>query len=256
MQLIDTHAHLYLPEFDNDRDEMMRRTIESGVIKVFLPNIDTGSIGPMLSMAEKFPGICYPMMGLHPTSVKEDYQQQLSIIEEHLRSKKFIAVGEVGIDLYWDRSFSKEQAEVFSRQIELAIEMDLPLVIHCRESFDEIFEILEGYRSTRVKGVFHSFTGNLSQARRVLDLGFYIGIGGIVTFKNSSLDSVIAETGTGRLLLETDSPYLAPSPNRGKRNESSYLKYTAGKISQATGRSIDEVASLTTNNAIELFNIS
>jgi len=255
MQFIDTHAHIYLPEFDNDREEMIGRALESGVNKILLPNIDVGSAGQLLSLSSGYPGICYPMMGLHPTSVKDDYLEQLAQVEEWLRQDGFVAVGEIGIDLYWDKTYINEQVEAFRRQVSLALELELPVVIHSRESFDEIFEVMGEFEDKGLKGVFHSFTGDLSQAEKALGMGFYLGIGGIVTFKNSGLDRVIASIGIDRLLLETDSPYLAPSPHRGKRNESSFIINSARRISDLTGKTLEEVASVTTSNAKELFNI-
>lgn len=256
MNFVDTHAHLYLPEFDNDRDEMIARAIEAGVLKILLPNIDIKSAGPLVSLSSEYPGIIYPMMGLHPTSVKDDYLEQLDIIEEWLRKDNFIAVGEIGIDLYWDRTFIREQVEAFRRQVALAVELNLPVVIHSRESFEEIFDLLENFKGEGLKGVFHSFTGNVDQAEKAMAMGFYLGIGGIVTFKNSGLDRVIASIGISRLILETDSPYLAPSPYRGKRNESAFIINSAKRISEVTGKTLDEVASVTTANANELFNLS
>lgn len=255
MQLTDTHAHLYLTEFDGDRDEMILRSIESGVSKILLPNIDSGSLQPMLSLAERYPGICYPMIGLHPTSVKDDYEDELAIVEKWLRKGNFIAIGEIGMDLYWDTSYREEQTIAFRRQIELSLAFDLPLVIHCREAFDEIFEVIDGYKGQNLRGVFHAFTGTIKQARHITDMGFYLGIGGIVTFKNSGLDSVVSDLGSSKLLLETDSPYLAPVPNRGKRNESSNIIHTARKISEICSEPVEMIAEITSANAKNLFNI-
>lgn len=255
MHFTDTHAHIYLPEFDHDRDAMISRALASGVKNILLPNIDLESVEPLLSLSLKYPGICYPMMGLHPTSVRDDYLKKIEIIEGLLRKGSFIAVGEIGIDLYWDKTFIKEQVETFAYQLNLAIELGLPVVIHCRNSFDAIFEVLEGFKGRGLKGVFHSFTGDIMQAEKAIAMGFHLGIGGIVTFKNSGLDRVVSAVGITSLLLETDSPYLAPSPHRGKRNESAYIVNTARRISEVTAISMDEVASVTTANANKLFNI-
>jgi TatD DNase family protein len=255
MQLTDTHAHLYLPQFDNDREETVRRALENGVTRILLPNIDSRSVEPMLKLSANYPGICFPMIGLHPTSVKEDYREQLAVMKGWLKKEKFYAVGEVGIDLYWDKSRLREQEEAFSYQIELSVEHDLPLVIHCRESFNETVTILEKYRDKQLKGVFHAFSGTPEQAEKVINMGFLLGIGGVVTFKNGGIDKILAETGPSRLLTETDSPYLAPAPYRGKRNEPAMIRYTAEKIADICQLPLAEIASITTKNAENLFKI-
>jgi len=254
MILIDTHTHLYLNAFDKDRKKVVSDAIANGIQYMFLPNIDSTSISSMLEMCKGFPDNCFPMMGLHPTSVKQNYKDELVTIETWLKKRKFYAIGEIGIDLYWDKSFLKEQQIVFSYQIDLAIKYNLPIVIHCRESFDEIYNILKDYRNSNLRGVFHCFTGNLEQAQNIIELGFYLGIGGVVTFKNSGLDKVVAQTDLKHILLETDSPFLAPVPFRGKRNESAYIKIIANKIAMVKNISIDEVAENTSKNTFDLFN--
>ncbi len=256
MQLIDTHTHLYLPEFDHDRDEAVNRAINNGIEKMLMPNIDMQSVDQMLFTGNRYPGICYPMIGLHPTSVGKDYAFQLekliSLIPEH----KFVAIGEIGIDLYWDKTFLNEQIEVFSRQVRLAMENDLPVVIHARDSFTEVFTALREFEGeSALKGVFHAFTGSIKDAEKVIKMGLKLGIGGIVTFKNSGLDKVVKETGPENLILETDAPYLAPVPYRGKRNESSYIRIINKKLSEIFGMSEEEVASITFNTSIRLFNL-
>ena len=255
MQFIDSHTHLYLPQFDNDREEVVSRALDSDVVKLLLPNINSDSVGKMLQMVNRYPHVCYPMIGLHPTSVKKDYSDQLNVVREWIAKEKFIAIGEIGIDLYWDKTFLEGQKVAFRSQIEIALAEDLPVVIHCRESFDEILAIISEYGSGKLRGVFHAFTGSIKQARQVIKMGFFIGIGGIVTFGNAGLDSVISEIGPDSLILETDSPYLAPVPNRGKRNESAYIPFIASRIAELTKISVDRIADITTENAIGLFNL-
>jgi len=251
----DSHTHIYLDAFEDDRDQMIQRAIDSGVSRMLLPNIDSSSVGPLLALTERFPDHCFPMMGLHPTSVKENYQEELKRIEEALGRKDFIAIGETGIDLYWDKTFLKEQEEVFSTQIAWAMELDLPLVIHARDSFQEIFAVLDRAGGPELRGVFHSFTGGPADLERALSYNFMIGINGIVTFKNSNLGEVVRKIPTNRLLLETDAPFLAPVPYRGKRNESSYLPETATKVAEIHNLSKEEIARITTANAELLFRL-
>lgn len=253
MYLVDTHTHLYLPEFDHDRDEVIQRAVDQGITKFFLPNIDSTSVKGLMDLTEKYPDHCFPMMGLHPTSVKTSFRSELQTVADLLPKHGFYAVGETGIDLYWDETYVNEQIIAFKKQTELAIENKLPLVIHSRNSFDLIADILEEFQSDDLCGIFHSFTGNIEQATRAVSLGFKLGIGGIVTFRNSGLASVIREVDLSHLVLETDSPYLAPVPRRGKRNESAYLSFTAGKIAEITNLSYGEIADITTRNAMELF---
>lgn len=255
MQLVDTHTHIYLPEFDNDRDEVVKRAVECGVTRLLMPNIDAGSVDQMLAAESRYPGTCNAMSGLHPTSVKEDYREQLDILEDLFSRHRFIAIGEIGIDLYWDKTYINEQQQVFRHQISFAIENNLPVVIHSRDSFPEVFSVLEEFRGTKLKGVLHAFTGGTPEAHKAFDLGLKIGIGGIVTFKNSGLDKVVKETGIKNIILETDSPYLAPVPYRGKRNESSYICIINNKIADITGMKAEDVATATYANSIELFNL-
>ncbi|MRT94156.1 TatD family hydrolase [Ancylomarina sp. 16SWW S1-10-2] len=255
MKLIDTHSHIYSEAFDEDIAEVIQRAKDVNVGQIFLPNIDSESIEPMFKLVKDYPGFCLPMMGLHPTSVKENYEEELAICEKWLDKEKFIAIGEIGIDLYWDKIFLKEQQFVFEQQIKWAIQRDLPVVIHARESFSEIFEILDSFKNQNLKGVFHSFTGNLEQANKAIDMGFLLGLNGILTFKNSGLDKVVKEIDTKYLILETDSPYLAPTPKRGKRNESAFVALVAEKLAEIHNLSLEEVTKITSQNAQRLFNV-
>jgi hydrolase, TatD family len=255
MQFIDTHTHLYLPEFDTDRDEVVNRAIATGISKMLLPNIDMGSVDQMISAVNRYPGICYPMTGLHPTSVKKDYPAQLEKLENLITKHKFVAIGEIGIDLFWDRTFLNEQIIVFRRQIAFALDNRLPVVIHSREAFPEVFSVLEEFKGKELKGVFHAFSGSIRDAEKAMDMGFKLGIGGIVTFKNSGLDKIIKDTGAEALILETDSPYLAPVPYRGKRNESSYICIINKKLADIFGIEEEEIASITYSNSTALFNL-
>lgn len=255
MQLIDTHTHIYLPEFNSDRDETVRRAVKSGVVKLLMPNIDIDSASQMLSVENNFPGICYPMIGLHPTSVKEDYVSQLDKLEDLANTNRFYAIGEIGIDLYWDKSSLKEQILAFRRQIAFALKKGLPVVIHSRNSFSEVFKALEEFTGSGLQGVLHAFTGSVQDAEKAIGLGFKLGIGGIVTFKNSGLDKIVSHSGLGNIILETDSPYLAPVPHRGKRNESSYLCIINNKVAEIFGLSNEEAASVTYANSVQLFGL-
>ncbi len=252
MKLIDTHTHLYLPEFDADRHEVVEAAIRAGVDKMLLPNIDKGTITVMLKLAEAFPGHCYPMLGLHPTSVKENFRQQLEEIHGYLKNGTYVGIGEVGIDLYWEKKYREQQTEAFRQQIEWALAFDLPLVIHSRESLPLIFSVLDEFPRVP-RGVFHSFTGTKEQAKQALDKGFYLGINGIVTFKNSTLGETLLSLGPDRLLLETDAPFLAPVPKRGRRNESGYLVYIARFLAGLFSMEPGTLAKITTRNALELF---
>jgi TatD DNase family protein len=253
--LVDSHTHLYLEQFDDDRNEVIERAIRDGVNKMFLPNIDSGTIEALLDLCGRYPDNCYPMAGLHPTSVKDNYREELGKVKSLLDRGGYIAVGEVGIDLYWDKTYLREQEEAFGTQIEWAVEKDLPVVIHARESFDEIFRVLDSRKSLNPRGVFHSFTGNTEQLKQALSYDFYIGINGIVTFKNSGLMEVVKDIPLERLLLETDSPFLSPVPNRGKRNESSHLKYIARKVADIKGLEYGLISEITSSNALSLFKI-
>ena len=255
MQFIDTHTHLFLPEFDSDRDQVIANAIENGVDKLLLPNVDSTTIDDLNNLVKKYPNNCFPMIGLHPTSVKDNYLDELKIVETHLKNQEMYAIGEIGIDLYWDKTFLKEQEKAFRYQIDLAKEYKLPIVIHARNSFDEIFKIMNEVSSENLTGVFHAFTGDEKQAEGIVEWGFKIGIGGIVTFKNSGLDKVVHNIDINHIVLETDSPYLPPVPKRGKRNESAYIKYIAEKIAEIKNISLEEVAKITSQNAKQLFRL-
>jgi len=256
MILIDTHTHLYLNAFDDDREAMVERAIASGVKYMFLPNIDSSSVIGMHNLCDRFPENCFPMMGLHPTSVKENFEDELKKVEEHLEKNTYWGIGETGIDLYWDKIYYREQVVAFNRQIDLALEYNLPLVIHARESFTEIFRVLENRNIHGIEGVFHCFTGTLEDAERAIKLGFMLGIGGVLTYKKSGLDEVVAALGPDHLILETDAPFLPPVPHRGKRNESAYVIHIADKLSEVLSIPATELAEITTNNAARLFNLN
>ena len=254
MYIIDTHTHLYSESFDEDRTAMIERAIEEGVQKMLLPNIDVDSIEPMYALCKQFPRNCFPMMGLHPGYINEKWEENLAIVKQHLFERDNIAVGEIGMDLYWDKTFKNEQAQAFRIQIEWAKELKLPIVIHARDAFDEIFEIVDELNDSTLSGVFHCFTGNLEQAKRIENYGgFKIGIGGVLTYKKSGLEDVVKEIPLDVLVLETDSPYLPPTPFRGKRNESAYINYVAEKLAEIKGVSVEELAKITTKNAENLF---
>lgn len=255
MKLIDTHAHLYATEFTEDLEDVIERAKQNNIYKVLLPNIDEKSIEPLKSLIQKDSDFFVPMMGLHPTSVKSNYKKILLSIKNELQTGKYIAVGEIGIDLYWDKTFIKEQTVAFHTQIEYALEYNLPIAVHARDSFSEILEILETYKNTSLQGVLHSFTGTTEEAKQAIDLGFYIGVGGITTFKNSGLGRIIANQPLNKLILETDSPYLAPTPLRGKRNESAFLIHIAHNLAKLKNTTIEEISNATTQNAKNLFKL-
>jgi TatD DNase family protein len=250
---IDTHTHLYSEEFNEDRIAVINHAMEKGISKFYMPNVDSSSIEGMLALEVHFPEHCFPMMGLHPCSVKENYREELDTVKRWLDLRRFSAIGEIGIDLYWDKTFIKEQELAFREQIFWALEYNYTVVIHCRNAFDEIFTILKSFDKLP-KGIFHCFSGDFIQAEKVLSLGnFKLGIGGVVTFKNSGLDKVVEQLKIHDIVLETDAPYLAPVPHRGKRNESAYLPLVAEKIAQLKNISVEEVASITSKNALEIF---
>ncbi len=251
--MIDTHAHIYTKEFKDDLENIIVNCGESGVDKILMPNIDHQSVDLMLAVERKYPEMCFAMMGLHPSSVDKDFQQQLYEVEAWLDKRDFIAVGEIGIDLYWDQSLKHLQEEAFRIQIGFAKKHRIPIVIHCRNAFEETISIVEEMHDETLSGVFHCFSGSKEEAERVTDLGFYLGIGGVVTFKNGGLDKVIPEISLENILLETDSPYLSPAPYRGKRNEPAYLSIIAQKIGDLKQTSVDEVAKTTTSNAKKIF---
>lgn len=256
MKLIDTHTHLYLDSFDEDRDAMIQRAIEAGIDILLLPNIDQESIEPMMTLCEKYPNNCFPMIGLHPTSVAEDYKQQLQRMEDAIQKTRPIAIGEIGIDLYWDKSFREAQIDAFSIQLDWAKAHQLPVAIHTREAFPLMLDLVEAAQDGRLTGVFHCFTGTSTEAKRILDLGFYMGIGGVLTYKKSELPELVKNLPLTSLLLETDSPFLPPVPYRGKRNESAYLIEVVKKMATIRSESIEEIAWITSSNARKLFNIA
>jgi len=255
MNLIDTHCHLYSSEFDTDRRAMLSRAEYEGITKMLMPAIDISTHVQMLDVEKEFPGKCLSMMGLHPCSVKENYCDEMTVVEQHFEKRRFVAVGETGLDFYWDLTYTKQQYHVFERQIELALHYDIPVVIHSRNSTDECIELVQKNQTGKLKGVFHCFSGSLAQALKITDLNFYLGIGGVLTFKKSGLDTVMDRMNLDHIILETDSPYLAPVPFRGKRNECSYLKYVAEKLAGIKKVTVDEIAEITTANAKELFDL-
>lgn len=250
---VDTHAHLYSSDFNEDRDDMIKRGFDAGVTKMFMPNVDRESISGMMEVESKYPGKCMSMMGLHPCSVKADFQKELYIVEEWLSKRKFCAVGEMGTDLYWDKTFWEQQKEAFVIQARWAIQYDLPLVIHSRESIDETIELLSPMMVPKLRGIFHCFTGSVEQANKIIEMGFLLGIGGVSTFKNGGLDKVLPGLPLSSLVLETDSPYLAPVPFRGKRNEPSYIPMIADRVSSIMGIPLSTVKETTTLNALRIF---
>ena len=252
----DTHTHLYSEEFENDKTEMIQRAIDAGVSRFFIPSIDSSYTQRMYDLQTQFPENIFLMMGLHPCYVKpETYKNELAFVEKSLAEKKFYAVGEIGIDLYWDKTTLKIQQEAFQHQIRLAKKYNLGINIHCRDAFDEVFEVLETEKSSELFGIFHCFTGNFQQANRAIDLGMKLGIGGVVTFKNGKIDQFLHEIDLQHIVLETDSPYLAPVPFRGKRNESSYTKLVAEKLVQIYKLPVEEIAKKTTENSKQVFGI-
>ena len=253
MKIIDTHTHLYLNQFKDDIDKVIQRSINKGINKFIFPAIDSTHFDDMHDLKNKYPGSIYLMSGLHPVDVKENFKEELEFVVNSLKSHSYVAIGEIGIDLYWDKTYLKQQQDAFEFQIRLAIKNDLPIVIHCREAFDEIFEILDNENCDKLRGVFHCFTGTLEQANRAIQLGFKLGIGGVVTFKNGGIDKFLNRIDLNHIVVETDSPYLAPVPYRGKRNESSYITYIIDKLSEIYGLPIKEIASVTTKNAEKVF---
>ena len=253
MTWTDTHAHIYVKEFNQDRADLIHRALAAGIGKIYMPNIDVESIDAMLETELKNPGVCIPMMGLHPCSVKKGFEKELYTIESWLRKRTFAAVGEMGTDLYWDKTLWEEQKEAFLIQTGLAKELGLPLVIHSRDSIDETIELLAPHTGDEFTGIFHCFSGTEEQAKRIIEMGFYLGIGGVATFKNGGLDKVLPGLPLNKLVLETDSPYLAPVPHRGKRNEPAYLELVAARVSSLLGVSLDELKAATTQNAAAVF---
>ncbi|MBC7923746.1 MAG: TatD family hydrolase [Ferruginibacter sp.] len=250
--MVDTHAHLYASEFDADRAATLARAFESGLTQVWMPNLDHTSVAGMLALEAQYPRQCLPMMGLHPCYVKPDFETELGRVEAWLGGRRFVAVGEIGLDFYWDTTYRAEQEEAFRRQVHWAHRLGLPIVIHCRNSLAETLVLLQKWALPDLRGIFHCFTGSLNEARQAIELGFLLGIGGVVTFKNGGLDKVVPAVDLRHLVLETDSPYLAPVPHRGKRNESGYLPLIAQRIADLLGTSREEVANATTQNARRL----
>lgn len=255
MILTDTHTHIYYETDPVKQEAQIQRCLQNNISRLFLPNVDSKSIPLVFGMAKNYPQNCFPMMGLHPCDVEENYEDELALIAEAITHHKIYAIGEIGIDLYWDKSFLQQQQDVFNQQIEQAKKLRLPIVIHCRDAFDEVFEILDHQKGNDLRGVFHCFTGDLQQAHRAIDLGFYLGIGGVVTYKKAGLDQVVEQIDLKDLVLETDSPYLAPVPRRGKPNESSYLIHIAQKVADLKKTSLEEVAKITTANSHKVFGI-
>nr|WP_315142785.1 TatD family hydrolase [uncultured Flavobacterium sp.] len=255
MILTDTHTHLYSEEFDQDRSEMIQRAINSGVSRFFIPAIDSTCTQAMYDLEQDFPENVFLMMGLHPTYVKDNYQEELAHVASELAKRKFYAIGEIGIDLYWDKTHLKEQQIAFRQQIQWAKQYKLPIVIHCREAFDEIFEILEEEKSPELFGIFHCFSGTYEQALQAISYNMLLGIGGVVTFKNGKIDQFLDRIDLRHIVLETDSPYLAPIPFRGKRNESSYVVNVAAKLAAIYNLSVTEIAQITTENSKRVFGI-
>jgi TatD DNase family protein len=256
MELIDTHAHIYSNEFNDDRYEVLQRAFAQGVGKIVLPAIDSQTHEQMIELSGQYPEKLFPLMGLHPTSVNKNYKNELSVVEKYIAERSlFYGIGEIGVDLYWDKTYAKEQEDAFKTQVKWAIELNWPIVIHTRDSFNEVYKLLEPLVTDDLTGIFHCFSGTVEQARLVADMGFYMGLGGVLTFKNSNLRDVIEHVDINHLVLETDSPYLAPHPKRGKRNESSYLRLVANKLAEVKGLSLEQVAAVTTKNAQEVFHI-
>lgn len=252
-EFVDSHAHIYLDKFKDDIHDVLERSFEHGISKIYMPNIDHTSIDDMMELENKYPHNCIAMMGLHPCSVQKGFEKELYLIEEWLGKREFVAMGEIGTDLYWDKTHWAEQQEAFTVQVEWAKKHKLPIVIHCRESIDETISLVESLKNDDLTGVFHCFSGDIKQAEKIIDMGFYLGIGGVATFKNGGLDTVLPNIDLEHLLLETDSPYLAPAPNRGKRNEPSYIPIVAKRIASLKEKPLDEVAAKTTHNALKLF---
>jgi len=251
--LIDTHTHLYLDQFQNDINDVMHRAISSGVKKFYLPSISSKYNKSMHDLKKKFPDRVFCMIGLHPCYVDENFRFEIDFVKKQIKKNDYKAIGEIGIDLFHEKKYFKQQVIAFEEQIKLAIEYDLPVVIHSRESFDEIFEVLKKYKSNRLRGIFHCFTGDKEQAEKIIDLNFLLGIGGVITFKNGKISEFLSSIPLDKIVLETDSPYLAPTPHRGKRNESSFLQIIASKIAEIYNIHFDEVSSVTEQNSIKIF---
>ncbi len=253
MTLIDTHCHLYSEEFSQDIDEVITRSKNLGVQRFYLPAIDSTSHDAMMELAFKYPGTCIPMMGLHPCYVKENYQQELELVEQWLNNKNFVAIGEIGLDFYWDKTFVTQQYESFEKQMHWAVERKLPIVIHTRNAMQETIDMVKPYAAKGLNGIFHCFGESYEVAKQIIDMGFLLGIGGVLTYKKSGLDETLKQVDLKYLVLETDAPYLTPVPFRGKRNESSYLEYIVQKLAEVKNVTVQEVAAITTANAEKIF---
>jgi TatD DNase family protein len=249
----DSHAHIYLKDFDEDRSAILRQCMDEDIKKIYMPNIDHTSIDDMMEVEHRHPLQCFSMMGLHPCSVKKDFESELYKVEEWLAKRRFTAVGEMGTDLYWDKTFWEQQQEAFKVQVDWARKYRLPIVIHCRESIDQTIELLEPLLDGKLTGIFHCFSGNLEQAKKIISMGFYLGIGGVITFKNGGLNKILPDIDLEKLVLETDSPYLAPTPFRGKRNSPLYIPHIASKIAEIKNVSLSDVKSITSRNVNALF---
>ncbi|MDC6387386.1 TatD family hydrolase [Maribacter sp. PR1] len=255
MIITDTHTHLYSEAFNEDRRQVIKRALDEGVTRFFIPAIDSTYTDSMLDLKKSYPENIFLMTGLHPTHVKENYKEELGHIQQLVKEHQYYAIGEIGIDLYWDKSFFTQQQDAFRSQIKLAKSLDLPIVIHCRDAFDEVFAILEEQKGDGLRGIFHCFTGNLEQAKRAISYNLKLGIGGVVTFKNGKIDTFLNQIDLGNIVLETDSPYLAPAPYRGKRNESSYVVNVLNKVASLYDMNVNEVAQITTENSKEVFGV-
>jgi TatD DNase family protein len=255
MVLTDTHTHLYYETVDTKRHALMQRCFDNGVTRLFLPNVDAASVPLMADLLDAYPANCFAMLGLHPCSVKEDWEHQLALIQPALHQHKIYAIGEIGIDLYWDKTLLAEQVQAFRLQIKWAKQLKLPIVIHCRDAFNEVYDVLLQEQDEHLRGIFHCFAGTLEQAEKVIALGFYLGIGGVVTYKNAGLDKILPQIDLKHIVLETDSPYLTPVPYRGKPNESSYLTYIAQKVAELHQITVEEVANTTTENSKRIFGV-
>lgn len=253
MIIIDTHCHLYLEEFKADIQAVIRRAQDFGVTRFYLPAIDSKVIADMLALEQQYPGICITMMGLHPCSVKENYREELTIVEEWLEKRSFVAVGEIGLDFYWDKTYIKEQYEAFTIQMQWALDKSMPIVIHTRNAMQETIDTVKPYADKGLKGIFHCFSGERGSAEQIINMGFYLGIGGVITYKNAGLAEALENIGLEHMVLETDSPYLTPVPYRGKRNESSYLQHIISRLAEVKKLTIEEVAAITTTNAQKIF---
>ena len=255
MNFFDTHAHIYLDDFKDDLDEVIEKATRKGISTILMPAIDSSTHAAMLQTEQAFPGSCRSMMGLHPCSVKDDYQKELVQVQDYLSQQRFVAIGEIGLDFYWDVSFKNQQYDTFQRQITWALDYGIPIVIHSRNAVDECIKVVRDSQDGNLRGVFHCFSGTIDQARTIIELGFYLGIGGVLTYKNSGLDKVMSEIGLDNVILETDAPYLTPVPNRGKRNEPGYITIIAEKLAGIKNIPINEIADITTQNAQKLFGL-